>query len=121
MLNRFATNLNDAAVDAFGKLHLTKSWSVVGALQHYWTPQIRSAVFAGTLLTFSRCLGEIGSVILVSGNRTGHTLTAPVFIFSLTSQFRFAEAAAVATFLFAISFVLVLATGKLVKQREESG
>jgi len=83
-------------------------------------PAIRSAVFAGTLLTFSRCLGEIGSVILVSGNRTGHTLTAPVFIFSLTSQFRFAEAAAVATLLFAISFVLVLATGRLVKQREAS-
>jgi sulfate transport system permease protein len=83
-------------------------------------PAIRSAVIAGTLLTFSRCLGEIGSVILVSGNRTGHTLTAPVFIFSLTSQFRFAEAAAVATFLFAISFVLVLVTGALVKRREVS-
>ena len=81
-------------------------------------PAIRSAVIAGTLLTFSRCLGEIGSVILVSGNRTGHTLTAPVFIFSLTSQFRFAEAAAVATFLFAISFVLVLATSAL---REAAG
>ena len=83
-------------------------------------PAIRSAVIAGTLLTFSRCLGEIGSVILVSGNRTGRTLTAPVFIFSLTSQFRVAEAAAVATFLFAISFVLVLATGRLVKQRGAS-
>ena len=75
----------------------------------------------GTLLTFSRCLGEIGSVILVSGNRTGHTLTAPVFIFSLTSQFRFADAAAVATFLFAISFVLVLATNRLTRRREVSG
>src|SRR3954451_7631986 len=84
-------------------------------------PAIRSAVLAGTLLTFSRCLGEIGSVILVSGNRTGHTLTAPVFIFSLTSQFRFAEAAAVATFLFAISFVLVLATGALAKRGEARG
>ena len=42
---RFSVNTNDAAVDAFGRLHLTKSWSVVGALQHYWTPQLRSAVF----------------------------------------------------------------------------
>jgi sulfate transport system permease protein len=83
-------------------------------------PAIRSAVFAGTLLTFSRCLGEIGSVILVSGNRTGQTLTAPIFIFSLTSQFRFAEAAAVATLLFAISFVLVLVTSVLLRQRERS-
>jgi sulfate transport system permease protein len=81
-------------------------------------PAIRSAVLAGSLLTFSRCLGEIGSIILVSGNRTGQTLTAPVFIYSLTSQFRFAEAAAVATMLFGISFVLVLITGTLLKQRE---
>jgi ABC-type sulfate transport system permease component len=73
---------------------------------------------AGSLLTFSRCLGEIGSVILVSGNRTGKTLTAPVFIFQLTGQFRFAEAAAVATLLFAISFVLVLLTARLLRGRE---
>jgi sulfate transport system permease protein len=83
-------------------------------------PAIRSAVVAGTLLTFSRCLGEIGSVILVSGNRTGKTLTAPVFIFQLTGQFRFAEAAAVATLLFAISFVLVLATGRLLHGRRDA-
>jgi sulfate transport system permease protein len=82
-------------------------------------PAIRSAVVAGSLLTFSRCLGEIGSVILVSGNRTGKTLTAPVFIFQLTGQFRFAEAAAVATLLFAISFVLVLVTGRLLHGRKE--
>lgn len=81
-------------------------------------PAIRSAVVAGTLLTFSRCLGEIGSVILVSGNRTGRTLTAPVFIFQLTSQFRPAEAAAVATLLFALSFVLVLGTNRLLRRRE---
>ena len=85
-------------------------------------PAIRSAVVAGTLLTFSRCLGEFGSVILMSGNRTGHTLTAPVFIFQLTSQFRFAEAAAVATFLFAISFVLVLPTDAVAaRRRRECG
>jgi sulfate transport system permease protein len=81
-------------------------------------PAIRSAVAAGTLLTFSRCLGEIGSIILVSGNRTGRTLTAPVFIFQLTSQFRPAEAAAVATFLFAISFLLVLTTSRLLRRKE---
>jgi sulfate transport system permease protein len=73
-------------------------------------PAIRSAVVAGTLLTFARCLGEIGSVILVAGNIPKKTLTAPVFIFQLTSQFKPAEAAAVATLLFAMSFVLVLVT-----------
>jgi sulfate/thiosulfate transport system permease protein len=83
-------------------------------------PAIRSAVVAGTLLTFSRCLGEIGSVILISGNIPKKTLTAPVFIFQLSSQFKPAEAAAVATLLFAISFVLVLVTTRLIRREESS-
>ena len=43
--NRFVVNTDDAALDALGRFHLTKSWSVTGALLHYWTPQIRSAWF----------------------------------------------------------------------------
>ena len=83
-------------------------------------PAIRSAVVAGTLLTFSRCLGEIGSVILVAGNIPKKTLTAPVFIFQLTSQFKPAQAAAVATLLFGLSFVLVLVTSRLIARNEAS-
>jgi sulfate transport system permease protein len=82
-------------------------------------PAIRIAIVGGALLTFARCLGEFGSVVLVAGNRAGETLTAPVFIFQLANQFRPAEAAAVATFLFAISFVLVLVTSRLLRRREE--
>ena len=81
-------------------------------------PAIRPAVVGGTLLTFARCIGEFGSVVLVSGNRPGETLTAPVFIFQLTGQFRPAEAAAVATLMFAISFVLVLVTARLLRRKE---
>ena len=73
-------------------------------------PAIRPAIAAGALLSFARAIGEFGSIVIVSGNITGKTLTAPVFIFQLTSQFRPEEAAAVATLLFAISFVLVLIT-----------
>lgn len=82
-------------------------------------PAIRPAVVGGTLLTFARCIGEFGSVVLISGNRPGSTLTAPVFIFQLAGQFRPEEAAAVATLMFAISFVLVLITGRLIRRRSE--
>jgi sulfate transport system permease protein len=82
-------------------------------------PAILPAIAGGTLLTFARCLGEFGSVVLVAGNRAGETLTAPVFIFQLANQFRPAEAAAVATLLFAISFVLVLVTARLLRRKEE--
>lgn len=78
-------------------------------------PAIRPAIAAGALLAFARAIGEFGSVVLLSGNITGKTLTAPVFIFQLANQFRPAEAAAVATMLFALSFVLVLTVNRLVR------
>ncbi|HEY7668688.1 MAG TPA: sulfate ABC transporter permease subunit CysT [Actinomycetota bacterium] len=81
-------------------------------------PAIRTAIAAGALLSFARAIGEFGSIVLVSGNRTGETLTAPVFIFQLAAQFRPAEAAAVASLLFGISFVLVLVTTRLLKRKE---
>ncbi len=82
-------------------------------------PAIRVAIVGGTLLTFARCLGEFGSVVLVAGNRAGETLTAPVFIFQLANQFRPIEAAAVATLLFSLSFVLVLVTARLLRRKED--
>jgi len=78
-------------------------------------PALRPAITAGALLTFARCLGEFGSVVIISGNITGRTLTAPVFIFQLAMSFKPQEAAAVATVLFALSFVLVLVTTRLTR------
>jgi sulfate transport system permease protein len=82
-------------------------------------PAIRPAVVGGTLLTFARCLGEFGSVVIISGNLPGETLTAPVFIFQLANQFRPAEAASVATLLFGLSFVLVLVTTRFLRRGSE--
>jgi ABC-type molybdate transport system permease subunit len=56
----------------------------------------------------------------VAGNIPNKTLTAPVFIFQLTSQFRPEEAAAVATVLFMLSFALVMVTERLVKRRSSA-
>ena len=42
-----------------------------------------------------------------------------MFIFQLTSQFRSADAAAVATLLFGLSFVLVIATERLMHRRKD--
>ena len=81
-------------------------------------PALRPAITAGALLTFARCLGEFGSVVIIAGNITGKTLTAPVLIYQLTSEFKPDEAAALATVLFAISFVLVLITTRLTRLPE---
>jgi sulfate/thiosulfate transport system permease protein len=79
-------------------------------------PAIRPALAAGLLLTFARAIGEFGSIVVVSGNIPNRTLTAPVFIFQLASQFKPEEAAAVAALLFTMSFALVLITERLVKR-----
>lgn len=80
-------------------------------------PALRPAIAAGTLLSFARALGEFGSIVIVSGNITNHTLTAPVFIFQLASQFHSDEAAAVSAVLFAMSFTLVVVTYRLAGNR----
>src|SRR5207247_181847 len=82
-------------------------------------PALRPAIMAGALLAFARAIGEFGAVVLVSGNLTGKTLTAPVYIFQLVSQFRYPEAAAVSAMLFGISFVLVLVTERLIAPKKE--
>jgi len=81
-------------------------------------PALRTAIVAGALLTFARSIGEIGSVIVLSGNIPNKTLTAPVFIFQLAAQFKPEEAAAVAAMLFSVSFILVLVTARLNKRKE---
>jgi sulfate/thiosulfate transport system permease protein len=81
-------------------------------------PALRSAIVAGSLLAFARALGEFGAIVVVSGNIPG-TLTAPVYIFQLVSQFRFEEAAALATLLFAISGTVVVLTERLIIRRRE--
>jgi sulfate transport system permease protein len=83
-------------------------------------PALRTAIVAGALLTFARSIGEIGSVIVLSGNIPNRTLTAPVFIFQLASQFKTEEAAAVAAALFSLSFILVLVTARLNRRKEVS-
>ena len=82
-------------------------------------PAIRPALMTGALLTFARSLGEFGSVVVVSGNITGRTLTAPVLISQLAGQFKPEQASAVATVLFLISFVVVLVTTRLMRTRKK--
>jgi sulfate transport system permease protein len=71
---------------------------VLGATRWYTfrrvvMPKLRSGIAAGGLLAFARAIGEFGAVVIVSGNIIGKTLTAPVLIFQLASQFQPNQAA----------------------------
>lgn len=37
----------DAVADLFGQPSLTKGWALQGQFRHYWTPGLRSAIYAG--------------------------------------------------------------------------
>jgi sulfate transport system permease protein len=83
-------------------------------------PALRGSIAAGTLLSFARATGEFGSVVLISGNLIGKTVTAPFLIFQLTSQFKPEEAAAVSAVLFGVAFLLVLITYRVLRRGPEA-
>ena len=67
-------------------------------------------ILSGVALAFARAVGEIGAVVIISGNQPYRTEVASVYVFNLSQSGDRAGAAAVAVVLLAISFVLLLAS-----------
>jgi sulfate/thiosulfate transport system permease protein len=76
-------------------------------------PPILPAIASGTIQCFARAVAEFGSVVVVSGNIPGRTLTAPVYIFGEVEGDHPVTAAAVSMVLLAIAVGLLLATRAL--------
>jgi sulfate transport system permease protein len=68
-------------------------------------PTIRAAVAYGVVLSFARCLGEYGAVLVVSGNIAGQTETAPLLIGNVLN---YEPGAAGRAHAYAVAFVLVV-------------
>jgi molybdate transport system permease protein len=49
-------------------------------------PLAKKGIFAGTVLSFARALGEFGATLMVAGNIPGKTDTMPLAIYSLASS-----------------------------------
>lgn len=75
-------------------------------------PQLFPAILAGFALAFARGLGEYGSVIFIAGKNPS-TIIAPQEIIAMLEQYETGQAAAIATGLLLISFVLLLAINLL--------
>lgn len=71
-------------------------------------PMITPAIISGSLLSFSRALGEFGSIVVVAGNIPRRTLTAPVYVFGQIESQNQMGASAVSILLLALSFTLML-------------
>lgn len=71
---------------------------------------------AGTVLSFTRSLGEFGAVIFIAGNIAWQTEVVSLMIFSQLQQFDFAAASAIASVILAVS-LLLLFSANIVQSR----
>jgi sulfate/thiosulfate transport system permease protein len=76
-------------------------------------PNLLPGILSGVVLALARALGEIGAVVLISGNLPYKTEVASVFVLNRIESGDSAGAAAVAVVLLAASFVLLLGIGAL--------
>ena len=74
-------------------------------------PNIMPGILSGIALAFARAVGEIGSVVLISGNNPFHTEVASVYVLNQVHSGQRAAAASVAVVLLVISFAILLLVG----------
>ena len=74
-------------------------------------PNIAPGILSGVALGFARAIGEIGAIVLISGNNPFKTEVAAVFVFNRIQSGDENGAAAVAVVMLVIAFVLLLAIG----------
>jgi sulfate transport system permease protein len=70
-------------------------------------PAILPAILTGFALAFARALGEYGSVVFISGNMPMKTEIVPLLIMTKLEQFNYAGAAAIASVMLVVSFLLL--------------
>ncbi len=71
-------------------------------------PNLLPAIAAGTALAFARAISEFGATVLISGNITGKTQVAAVFIFTQIEGDNPVGAAAVSVVLLAVSLLMLI-------------
>jgi sulfate/thiosulfate transport system permease protein len=91
----------EEAAYTMGASKWTTFWRVV-------LPDISPGIMTGSLLSFSRALGEFGSIVVVAGNIPGRTLTAPVYVYGQIESQNQRGASAMSIVLLALSFSLIV-------------
>ncbi|HEX3698575.1 MAG TPA: sulfate ABC transporter permease subunit CysT [Polyangia bacterium] len=71
-------------------------------------PAVLPGLLTGFTLAFARGLGEYGSIVFISGNMPMRTEIVPLLIVTKLEQYDYAGATAIALFMLAASFALML-------------
>ena len=84
-------------------------------------PALLPALLTGFALAFARAVGEYGSVVFIAGNMPMVSEITPLLIIVKLEQFDYTGAAALATVMLVISFVLLLLINLLQGWRQRRG
>jgi sulfate transport system permease protein len=76
-------------------------------------PVILPAFLAGTTMAFARSIGEFGAVVFIAGNLPMVTEITSLLIFIRLDEFNYAAAAALASVLLVVAFILLFLTNSL--------
>jgi sulfate transport system permease protein len=76
-------------------------------------PSLIPAILTGFALAFARAVGEYGSVIFIAGNLPNVSEIAPLLIVIRLSEFRYADATAIAVIMLLASFLIIFAVNRI--------
>jgi sulfate/thiosulfate transport system permease protein len=76
-------------------------------------PSLFPAMLTGFALAFARAVGEYGSVIFIAGNLPNISEIAPLLIVIRLSEFRYADATAIAVVMLLASFIVIFAINRI--------
>jgi sulfate transport system permease protein len=76
-------------------------------------PSLIPAMLTGFALAFARAVGEYGSVIFIAGNLPNISEIAPLLIVIRLSEYRYADATAIAVVMLLASFLIIFAINRI--------
>lgn len=82
-------------------------------------PALKGGLIAGSVLTFSKSIGEFGATLMVSGNLLGRTQTGPLYIFSRFNTGDIEGASAIALALAIFSFIVLFVLKVVTSEKKE--
>jgi sulfate transport system permease protein len=76
-------------------------------------PSLVPALLTGLALAFARAVGEYGSVIFIAGNLPNVSEIAPLLIVIRLSEYRYADATAIAVVMLVVAFLIIFLVNRL--------
>lgn len=102
-------DLDPEIEEAAGSLGASRWQTIIRVI----LPSLGPALLTGLALAFARAVGEYGSVIFIAGNLPNVSEIAPLLIVIRLSEFRYADATAIAVVMLVISFIIIFAVNRL--------